>query len=324
MLAPPWLGRDLWHAQYQQGAAFEAFAAVLQSPAVRQRLDVLPPAAAAEAHAAALRFLLLFRPPTAAATDLWWAHFAALLHAVVTTARASRGGLQQPAVKHLVQSMCSGETAHMAVQLVLAHPAFQPRESSGTAGAGGGGRAGWREPSGTSARGRTGGRRKQAAGGAGGGEEDGGGGTAGTAGRVREALSVAAELLAHDVPAFLAGCCELLRPEANAALQTRVEALAGEALGRAGASHPQAALCSLWSRHQNRHSTVGLKTPIPLSTAACAAMGRAAAGYLEEQGGTAGSRMEAGQLDSTLPAGPPSRRLWDSPALDQLLWALRR
>lgn len=235
MLAPAWLGQDLRHTQYQQDIAFEAFAAVLQSCAVRQRLDALPPPAAAEAYAAGLRFLLLFRPPTAAGTDLWWAHFAALLHALVALARPGGGGLQQPAVKHLIRCLCGGETAHMVVQLVLAHPAFQAPEGSSTAGAGGGGRERAGEPGRRGGRAPAGRRRKQAAGGADGGEEGGGGGgTAGAAARVREALAVAAGLLAHDVPAFLAGCCELLRPEANAALQARVEALAGKALGWGG------------------------------------------------------------------------------------------
>lgn len=225
MLAPAWLGRDLRHAQYQQDTAFQAFAAVLQGAAVRRRLDALPPAAAAEAHAAALRFLLLFRSPTAAATDLWWAHFAALLHALVALARPGGEGLQQPGLRHLVRALCGGETAHMVVQLVLAHPVFHAGEGSGPAAAGGGGRGAAREPT---THGRAGRRRKQIAIGAGGaGEGGGGGGAAGAAARAREALAVAAELLAHDAPAFLAGCCELLRPEANASLQLRVEALAG-------------------------------------------------------------------------------------------------
>jgi uncharacterized membrane protein YgcG len=237
LAAPAWLGRDLLHAQQQMAAAFEAFAAVMQCRSMRQRLQASThePAGDAEAeaeavggggHAAALCFLQLFRAPLPAVTDMWWGHYTALLYGLVQQAEHSGVlALRRPASQALVRSLCSTETAHMVVQLVLAHPAYQqPDGSSGAdsrAGAGGGSR-------------------KR---GAGGGGSKGGASTAAGAGAgagAKRALATAAALLAHDVPAFLGGCCELLRPEANCPLQTRVEALAG---GRACHELPTVPAC---------------------------------------------------------------------------------
>lgn len=216
-------------------AAFEAFAAVMQHPSVRQHGGSSgrhgggrqhPPAAGGQAGAGqssastqeeALRFLQLFRAPLPAVTDLWWAHFAALLHSLVAAAQA--GGslvLRRTALQPLLHSLCCNETAHMVVQLLLAHPSY-----SGSSGS-------TDEPAAPAAPAGGRGRKRGGAAGRAGGRE--GGGKAGGSrkdGSPREALAMAAALLAHDVPAFLSGCCELLRPEANCPLTVRVEAIAG-------------------------------------------------------------------------------------------------
>jgi hypothetical protein len=230
LAAPAWFGRDLVHAQQQMAAAFEAFAAVMQCRSVRQRLQASThePSSDAEAeaeavggwaHATALRFLQLFRAPLPAVTDMWWGHCTALLFGLVQHAQHSGVlALRRPASQALVRSLCNAETAHMVVQLVLAHPAYQ--QAVGSSGA-------------DSRAGGGGGSRKR---GAGGGGSKGGAPTAAGAGAgagAKRALATAAALLAHDVPAFLAGCSELLRPEANCPLQTRVEALAGGCSSRA-------------------------------------------------------------------------------------------
>lgn len=192
LAAPPWFGRDLLHARQQQAAAFEAFAAVVQLSAGRHGMST-------SQHRAALDFLLLFRPALPAVADFWWAHFAALLHSLVEL--ALQGGtavLRRPSLQGLVRSLCCLETAHMVLQLVLAHPAYQPDAEEAAA-----------EEAALH-------RRKKAAAGAG--------------GAATRGLNMAAALLSHDVPAFLAGCCELLCPEAQCALQARVQVLAGEAL----------------------------------------------------------------------------------------------
>ena len=201
-------------------AAFEAFAAVMQHPSMWQRggggaSAQHPPAAGGDGVSTqqALRFLQLFRAPLPAVADLWWAHFAGLLHSVVAVAKA--GGplaLRRPVLQPLLRSLCCGETAHMVVQLLLAHPSV-----SGSGGSSSGdtavpsGAPGWKRA------GRGGGREGSGKA-AGGGKKE---------GSPREALGMAAALLAHDVPAFLSGCCELLRPEANCPLNVRVEAIAG-------------------------------------------------------------------------------------------------
>ncbi len=216
------------------GAAFQAFTAVMQHPSVRQ----LGSSTGSSRHGGAqqqagggpegastqvaLRFLQLFQAPLPAVTDLWWAHFAALLHSLVAAAQG--GGplvLRRPALQPLLRSLCCGETAHMVVQLVLAHPSY-----SGSSGDGG------NEPAVPAAPTGGHGRKRGGTAGKGGGREGGSkgrgkGGGGKKDGSPREALSMAAALLAHDVPAFLSGCCELLRPEANCALPVRVEALAG-------------------------------------------------------------------------------------------------
>ena len=216
LAAPPWFGRDLPDARRQQAAAFEAFAAVVQHAGARRRLT--------DAQCqAALRFLHLFRPPLPAVADTWWAHFAALLRGLVWQAvGGGAAALTRAAPQTLARSLCCLETAHMVVPLVLAHPAFQPGPEDATAG-----------PS----------RRKK------------GGGSGASAGAKR-GLATAAALLAHNAPAFLAGCCELLRPEVNCTLQTRVEALAGGGGARRagpGSGGPGGAWggtrCLLTSRH---------------------------------------------------------------------------
>lgn len=226
-------GSDPLHAKQQMAAAFEAFAAVMQHPSVRQRgssssrhgtAQQHPPGARGQQEGAstreALRFLQLFRAPLPAVTDLWWAHFAAVLHSLVAAAQA--GGplvLRRPALQPLLHSLCCGETAHMVVQLLMAHPSYS------------GGSDGSDEPAVPAA--PTAGRGRKRGGAAG---KDAGrdvaskgskGGGSKKDGSPREALAMAAPLLAHDVPAFLAGCAELLRPEANRCLPVRVEALAG-------------------------------------------------------------------------------------------------
>lgn len=220
LAVPPWFGRDFNHAKQQQAAAFEAFLAVVQHRSVAHRLassssgGISVMAAAAAAHGpptsctpeAALRFLMLFRAPLPTVTDSWWAHFAAVLHGVVQLAQSGGAlALRRPSTQALLRCLCTQDTAHMAVQLVLAHPSFQLEAAS--ASAGGGGDAG-------GGRKRVGGARQKA-------------GKGGAGAGPRQALAQAAALMAHDVPAFLCGCCELLRPEANALLATRVEALAG-------------------------------------------------------------------------------------------------
>lgn len=192
LAAPAWLGRDPVHARQQQAAAFEAFAAVLQRTASRQHTCALQ-------HRAALDFLLLFRTTLPPVADLWWAHLAALLHGVAEL--AARGGtavLRRPGLQALVRSLCCQETAHMVVPLVLAHPAYRPDGEE------------------TGADGDAQRRRSRAA--------------AGGQGPTQRGLDMAAALLSHDVPAFLTGCCELLSPQAQCALPTRVQALAGEQL----------------------------------------------------------------------------------------------
>ena len=233
---PPWFGRDAVHAEQLQAAAFEAFLAVVQHPAVARRLVSASasasgggggPAAAPTSGGAAptcspeaaLRFLLLFRGQLPATVDSWWAHWATVLHALV--AQAQTGGalaLRRPAIAALLRCLCGAETAHMVVQVVLAHPSFQPDAGVAAAEAGA---AGGRKRGGGGGR-KAGGGKKGGAGGAG------GGGTGGGGGRPKQALAMAASLLAHDVPSFLAGCCELLRPEASAPIGLRVEALQGE------------------------------------------------------------------------------------------------
>lgn len=220
-------------------AAFEAFAAVMQHPSVRQHGGSggrhgggrqHPPAAGGQADAGqssastqeeALRFLQLFRAPLPAITDLWWAHFAALLHSLVAAAQA--GGplvLRRPALQPLLHSLCCDGTAHMVVQLLLAHPSYTGSGGSADEPAAHAAPAGGRGRKRGGAAGRAGGR--EGGGRAGGSRKD---------GSPREALAMAAALLAHDVPAFLSGCCELLRPEANCPLTVRVEAIAGGCAG---------------------------------------------------------------------------------------------
>ena len=223
LAAPPWLGRDARHAQQQMSAAFEACLTLLQGRVARQRLEAAGPAAAADAHAAALRCLLLFRPAPPSVANLWWAHFSAALRGLVLLAAAPSGGgaaaLHAASLRHLVRCLCCSDTAHMLVPLVLTFcqelAGSAAAAPAGTAAGGGGGRGG-----GKAGRGR--GRKA-----AGRGEEGGGGGGGPSAATTKQALGIAAALLEHDPPAFIASCCELLRPEANAATQTRAEALAG-------------------------------------------------------------------------------------------------
>lgn len=235
-------GSDPLHAKQQMAAAFEAFAAVMQHPSVRQRggssssssrhgsAQQHPPGGArghqvgagqeGASTQEALPFLQLFRAPLPAVTDLWWAHFAALLHSLVAAAQA--GGplvLRRPALQPLLHSLCCSETAHMVVQLLLAHPSYS------------GGGDGSDEPAAPAAHTAGQGRKRGGAAGKDGGRDVASKGSKGGGSRKdgspREALAMAASLLAHDVPAFLAGCAELLRPEANRSLPVRVEALAG-------------------------------------------------------------------------------------------------
>lgn len=65
--------------------------------------------------------------------------------------------------------------------------------------------------------------------------------------------------------------------------------------------------------------------PTLLSTAALgAAMGRAAASFIEDQSKAAGNGIDMGLHSGAVEAAPPAARLWHSTTLDQLLWVLRR
>jgi hypothetical protein len=195
LAAPPWFGQDPEFARRQQASAFEAFAAVVQ-----QAGDALGSSIAR--REAAHGFLLLFRPPLPAIVDGWWAHFAALLHALVQLAlNSGMTALRHAPQRALLRCLCCKQTAHMVVPLVMKHPAYQPEQEQDTPHT--------TQPEAAAPR-----RKKVVT------------SSSGAVGTKR-ALGMAAALLSHDVPAFLAGCCELLRPEADCSLQTRVEVLAG-------------------------------------------------------------------------------------------------
>lgn len=195
LAAPPWFGQDQELARRQQAAAFEAFAAVVQ-----QAGDALGSSSAR--REAVHSFLLLFRPPLPAIVDGWWAHFAALLHALVQLA-LDRGmtALRHAPQRALLRCLCCKQTAHMVVPLVMKHPAYQPEQEQDTPHT--------TQPEAVAPR-----RKKVVT-------------SSSSAVSIKRALGMAAALLSHDVPAFLAGCCELLRPEADCSLQARVEVLAG-------------------------------------------------------------------------------------------------